>query len=253
VQPRLVLWDVDFTLVDAGGQSRDLYRLVFRELFGRELDDVAPMAGRTDRAIILDTLGRAGVPDPAGHVRAFVARLAAHAPEFAARVRAHGHALPGAADALRALSALGLPRAAEPTPPHATSARVVQSALTGNVRSLAEAKLTALGLAGYLDLDVGAYGEAHTDRAELVSLARDNAARAHRLSFPGQRTVLVGDTQLDVAAAVATGARAVAVATGSTTAGELAAAGADVVLPDLTDTAAVVAAILGIPRSAANP
>ena len=57
--------------------------------------------------------------------------------------------------------------------------------------------------------------------------------------------MLVGDTPLDVAAALATGARAVGVATGGPTAAELAAAGADAVLPDLTDTAAVVAAITG--------
>jgi len=59
--------------------------------------------------------------------------------------------------------------------------------------------------------------------------------------------VLVGDTPLDVAAAQATGARAVAVATGGTKADELAESGADVVLPDLTDTAAVVSAILAMP------
>ena len=57
--------------------------------------------------------------------------------------------------------------------------------------------------------------------------------------------VLVGDTPLDVEAALATGARAVGVATGGPAAAELVAAGADAVLPDLTDTAAVVAAITG--------
>ena len=57
--------------------------------------------------------------------------------------------------------------------------------------------------------------------------------------------MLVGDTPLDVAAALATGARAVAVATGSFTEAELAASGAHAVLPDLTDTERVRAAILG--------
>ncbi len=56
VRKRLVLWDVDHTLVNAGGLSPHLYVLVFAELFGRKLEEVAPMAGRTDRAIILDTL-----------------------------------------------------------------------------------------------------------------------------------------------------------------------------------------------------
>jgi phosphoglycolate phosphatase len=57
--------------------------------------------------------------------------------------------------------------------------------------------------------------------------------------------VLIGDTPLDVAAARATGARSVGVATGTSSAAELAAADADAVLPDLTDTAAVLAAIFG--------
>ena len=55
----------------------------------------------------------------------------------------------------------------------------------------------------------------------------------------------MGDTPLDVEAALATGARAVAVATGSYPAADLAAAGAHVVLPDLTDTARLVAAVTG--------
>jgi phosphoglycolate phosphatase len=233
VPNRLVLWDVDYTLLRAGGLSHHLYGVVFQELFGRELESVAPMAGRTERAIILDTLTRAGVPQPREHVCAFAAGLARQAPEFGRRVRERGRALPGAAAALRALAADGRAHG------------VVQSVLTGNLRPLAEVKLGALGLARYLDLDIGAYGDANEVRAELVHIARDKAARAYGRPFGGAATVLVGDTPLDVEAALATGARAVAVATGGTPAGELAAAGANAVLPDLTDTAAVVAAILG--------
>lgn len=236
MRKRLVLWDVDHTLVNAGGLSPDLYRLVFMELFGRKLEEVAPMAGRTDRAIILDTLSRAGVPDSAQQVCAFAAALATHAPAYADRVRERGRALPGAARILLQLAASGGKQVC--------GTHVVQSVLTGNLRALAEAKLSALGLAEYLDLDIGAYGDAHTDRAQLVHLARDNAARAHGMTFPGEQTVLIGDTPLDVAAALATGARGVGVATGATPAADLAAAGAHVVLPDLTDTAAAIKAIL---------
>jgi phosphoglycolate phosphatase-like HAD superfamily hydrolase len=124
---------------------------------------------------------------------------------------------------------------------------VVQSVLTGNVRPMAEMKLGALGLAGHLDLEAGAYGESHEVRAELVHLARDKAARRYGTDFSGTATVLVGDTPLDVAAALETGARAVAVATGGTTAARLAESGAHAVLPDLTDTPAVLAAILATP------
>ena len=87
--------------------------------------------------------------------------------------------------------------------------------LTGNVRPLAELKLGLAGLGDHLDLDVGAYGDVHEVRAELVAVARRAAGRAYGTDFSGWSTVLVGDTPLDVEAALATGARAVGVATGS--------------------------------------
>ena len=63
--------------------------------------------------------------------------------------------------------------------------------------------------------------------------------------FAGPSTILIGDTQLDVEAALASGARAVGVATGGYSAAELSEAGAHAVLPDLTDPALVVAAVTG--------
>lgn len=238
----LVLWDIDHTLINAGGLSHHLYGVVFAELFGRELPAVAPMAGRTDRAIILDTLAGAGIGDPGRHVDAFIRGLTAQAPQFGERVRAGGRVLPGAAEALTAISRLAARAAAADGQ---GPGRVVQSVLTGNIRPLAEVKLGALGLAGLLDLDAGAYGDAHEERAELVLLARRAAAAAYREDFGGEATIVVGDTPFDVRAALAGQARAVAVATGEFTAGELAAAGPHALLPDLSDTERAVAAILG--------
>lgn len=232
----LILWDIDHTLVDAGGLSTHLYGLVFAELFGRELARAAPMAGRTDRAIIVETLTMAGIPDPRGHVPAFIAGLTRQAPAYGELVRRCGHALPGAVAALTAL--------AVPAAPNGT-AGTRQSVLTGNVRALAEVKLGALGLRDLLDLDIGAYGDAHEVRSELVHVARARAAAAAGADFGGESTVLVGDTPLDMAAALATGARAVGVATGDYSEADLAAAGADAVLPNLTDTPRVLAAIRG--------
>lgn len=226
----LVLWDIDFTLLNAGGVGRAVYVSVFRELFGRDPVAVAPMAGRTERAIILETLSMSGVSDPRGQVDAFVAELARRAPGLRDTFATRGHALPGAVAALAAVAALGAEAA-------------VQSVLTGNVRPVAEAKLAAFGLDGYLDLAVGAYGEEDERRAELVHLARDRAQAGYGRDFGGPATVLVGDTPLDVTAAAESGARSVAVATGGATAAELAAAGADCVLPDLTNTAAFLAAL----------
>ena len=268
----LVLWDIDFTLIGASGVGLRLYEMVFRDMFGRDLPGYAPMAGRTDRAIIIDTLARAGVPEPREQADQFIARLAALAPAGRELAAGRSRALPGAAAALTALARYA-PREADAhgveadahgvadgggavasggADAHGGTAAddpaqlcVVQSVLTGNVQPIAEVKLGAAGLTDHLDLSIGAYGEAHEVRAELVHLARRNAARRYGTDFAGEQTVLVGDTALDVAAALATGARVVGVATGGTTADELVAAGADAVLPDLADTAAVLAAILG--------
>ena len=207
----LVLWDVDYTLLSADGLGNRLYEAVFKDLFGRDLTAIAPKAGRTDRAILLDTLALAGVAEPQAHVDDFLAALARQVTEIDGSAAAHVHALPGAAAALAAL------------------------------------KLAAAGLGEHLDLDVGAYGDMHEVRAELVPVARRAARAAYGTDFGGRSTVLVGDTPLDVAAALATGARAVGVATGSFPAADLAAAGAHIVLPDLTDTSLVLAAVTGQP------
>jgi phosphoglycolate phosphatase len=224
----LVLWDVDYTLVDSNGIGRQLYETAFGELFGRPMPQPGSMSGRTDRAIALEVLTLAGVPEPEDVLGPFHDLMAAHAAELADLVARRSRALAGAAEAISALAGLG----------------VVQSLLTGNIRPLAEIKLGPLGLTDHLDLGVGAYGDAHEVRAELVHLARDRAARAYGDDFSAAATVLVGDTPLDVGAALATGARAVGVATGQFTADELAVSGAHAVLPDLADTARTLAAIL---------
>jgi phosphoglycolate phosphatase len=242
----LVLWDVDGTLLNAGGVGTDLYNVVFLQLFGRSLEAFAPMAGRTDRAIILETLELAGVPEPRRHVDPFIAGLTAQAPAVREAVAVRGHALPGAAAALEAIGALaseslsGADGAAGP-------ARVHQSVLTGNIRPVAEVKLSAVGLREPLDLCIGAYGDDHEVRTELVQVARRRAAAVHGTSqddFGGQSTILIGDTPLDIEAALAAGARAIGVATGPCQAADLLAAGADAVLPDLTDTRQVLRALL---------
>lgn len=230
----LVLWDVDYTLLTADGLGTRLYEVVFKNLFGRELPAVAPKAGRTDRAIITDTLAMAGIPEPRTHVDRFLAALASQVAAVDGNVNAQVVPLAGASAAISSLAMASTPHR-----------QVRQSVLTGNMRPLAVLKLAAAGLGDHLDLDVGAYGDAHEVRAELVGLARLAANRCYGADFAGRSTVLVGDTPLDVAAALATGARAVGVATGSYAAAELAAAGAHAVLPDLTDPASVITAVIG--------
>lgn len=222
-----MLWDVDYTLVNADGLGTRLYQDAFLELYGRELTAVAPKAGRTDRAIALDTLSLAGIQEPRAQVDSFLAELARRIDALNGTVPGQVRALPGAAAALAAIASAGIP----------------QSVLTGNIRPLAELKLGAAGLGDLLDFGIGAYGDVHEVRAELVDVARRAAKTTYVSDFAGEATVLVGDTPLDVAAALATGARVVGVATGSYPAAALAEAGAHVVLADLTDTDRILAAV----------
>ena len=234
-----MLWDVDHTLLDAGGAGIQLIRRAFTEMFGRDFPHTPALGGRTDRAIQLEVLTLAGVPDPRGQLPVFQRLVAGLAPQLGALVRESGRALPGATAALAALAAL----ADGHGPDRDRDGLLVQSVLTGNMEVTGAAKLTALDLDRYLDLGVGAYGDDHEIRADLVPLARARAAAAYGGDFAGRATVLIGDTPLDIEAAQLSGARSVGVATGGFSAAELAAAGADAVLPDLADTARVLAAI----------
>ncbi len=233
MRPVLVLWDVDYTLVHAAGAGRALYDVVLTELYGVELAaPITSMAGRTDTSIALETLTAAGL-DARAELQRFHRRLAARAHEHADMVRERGSVLPGVRAALAAVANLGADRT------------VVQSVLTGNLPALARVKLAAFGLTEHLDLDVGAYGDVSDIRADLVPIARRNAAARYGVDFTGRATVIIGDTPHDVAAAKAHDARAVGVGTGEFSLQQLADAGADVVLADLSDTGEVVAAILG--------
>ena len=242
-----MLWDVDHTLLDAGGAGIQLIRRAFTEMFGRDFPHTPALAGRTDRAIQLEVLTLAGVPDPHAQLPAFQQLVAGLAAQLGSLVRDSGRALPGATEALTALAILADGSGRRDGAGRDGAGRdglLVQSVLTGNMQATALAKLAALGLDRYLDLRIGAYGDAHEIRADLVPLARGRAATAYGGDFAGQATVLIGDTPLDIEAARLAGARSVGVATGGFSPAELSAAGAGAVLPDLTDTEHVLGAIM---------
>jgi phosphoglycolate phosphatase-like HAD superfamily hydrolase len=228
----LVLWDVDGTLVDTAGYGRHAFDDAFEELFGRRPEGQVPFAGRTDHQIALSILERNGVEGAEADLPRMLETLAETLVAKEDRIRAEGRAMPGAREALEAL---------------ATRDDVVQSLLTGNVEANAVVKLAAFGLDSLLDFAVGGYGsDPHVERSDLVAVARRRVAEKHGVEVGPEATVLVGDTPLDVRAAREAGARAVAVASGPHHGvEELADAGADAVLEDLRDTAAVVAAVAG--------
>ncbi|HEV2373543.1 MAG TPA: haloacid dehalogenase-like hydrolase [Streptosporangiaceae bacterium] len=225
----LVLWDIDHTLVDVGALSGELYAEAFQKATGQPLGELADLTGQTDQAIITRTLELHGLPTDAEAVATFAEAVAGVFRAARGVVAERGRSLPGAEAALADLA--GRPG-------------LVQSVLTGNMRSIAELKLGVFGLARYLDLDVGAYGMDGTARSALVQTAMRRAAERYGSPFSVESTVLIGDTPRDVAAALETGVRVVAVATGSSDMAMLAAAGAETVLPSLADTASVTKAVL---------
>ncbi|GIL26358.1 HAD family hydrolase [Actinocatenispora comari] len=231
----LVLWDVDQTLLDVGVLDRELWFALCGELLGVPPRPATVVPGRTIRQILRAILVEYGA-DEATARRLLPAALRQEETRLAAvadRLPDRGRLLPGVPAVLTALAA---------TP------GVVQSVLTGNQRASTEVKLAAFGLVPPLDLAAGAFGSDREHRPELVPVAR---ARAEAAYGPGAATptVLVGDSRLDVQTALDNGVRIVAVATGFTPAAELAAAGADVVLTDLADLDAALAAILARPAA----
>src|SRR4051794_8614804 len=195
----LVLWDVDWTLVDAAGVGRDAFEEAFEAVTGAPLREPIEMAGRTDHQIavaMLEQLGHAGDPRVPKVLDQLGVGLAAKAGE----VRARGHAMPGAREALEAL---------------AGREDVVSSLLTGNIETNAALKLAAFGLDTLVDLEVGGYGsDPHDSRGELVVFARERTERKYGQAFGPEDTVLVGDTPLDIEAARHAGARSIGVAAG---------------------------------------
>lgn len=226
---RLVLWDIDGTLVDSAGLGRDAFWEAFERVTGAPPERPVPFAGRTDPEIALDLLAAAGIDHGEQLLGEFERALASAMADLAELVRERGRALPGVREALERLGV-------EPG--------VRQSLLTGNIEPNAQLKLAAFGLHELLDMEIGAYGSDHRRRGELVAVARRKALEMRGTAYQPEEIVLVGDTPLDVAAAIEGGARAVGVATGPYDEDDLRQAGADAVLRDLTDVDSVLGAVL---------
>jgi phosphoglycolate phosphatase len=229
VRPELlVLWDVDHTLIENGGVSKETYLLAYELLTGRGPTVPPETDGRTDLAI-MDSLLRDNESDP----RDYPLERRWEALSVAGERKRHelakrGRALPGAERALKRLG--GDPR-------------IVQSALTGNIEVNARVKLGTFGLDRALDFEVGAFGAESAIRSHLVAIAQGKARQKYSFDSENGVTVLIGDTPLDVQAGVDGGARVIGVATGATSEQALRLAGADVALPDLTDTDALLGAL----------
>lgn len=217
----LLLFDIDGTLLLSGRAGVRGLSLAIDRLYGRQdaLDGVA-MAGRTDRAIVIEVLRGIGRdPNDAEIRRVREVYCECLAAEIHRPVDHPCGVLPGVGALLDVLD--GRPD-------------VAVGLLTGNFERGAAIKLGHFDLARRFAF--GAFGDEHVDRRELVPVAIARAgAHFGRSPHAPQRVVVIGDTPLDVDCAKAHQARAVGVATGPYDTATLAAAGADLVLDTLED------------------
>jgi phosphoglycolate phosphatase-like HAD superfamily hydrolase len=229
---RLVLFDIDGTLLVSAGAGRRAIRAALGELIGDEsVFDRVRFDGKTDPQIVAELLHEAGHDDPRAEDRIaevcerYVALLEA---ELGAG-RTTVTLMPGVHPLLERLEA-------EPD--------VVIGLLTGNVERGAALKLQAGGLDPQR-FALGAYGSDSAHRPDLPAIAARRAA-AHFGRVPdGDAVVIIGDTPADITCGRAICARAVAVATGSYSVDELASHEPHAVFPDLAATDDVLAALLG--------
>ena len=213
--------------------TRAAYAEAFGAVAGRPLIQLPQMAGRSESEIFFDALALNGVDVRADGeaeclLEPFSAELAATLHARSDDLATQGQLLPGAAEALAAVAKLD---------------GAVQTVLTGNSRPTAELKLRAFGLDGFVDFDIGGYGSEAYPKGTLLRVARQRASDSRGVTFGEDTTVYVADSPRDVDAARIGGARSLAVASGRASGAELRDAGADAVLPDLTETATFIALI----------
>jgi phosphoglycolate phosphatase len=215
---RILLFDIDGTLVSTGGAGAAAWKRAFEELHGIPVDiNRFTEAGMPDQAVGIETfegvLGRTPTPHELAQL---LQRRLEHLPEAVAGSERY-RVLPGVPECLRRLSRAG----------H------LLGLITGNIDGAAHIKLQRGDLNRWFTF--GAYAEAGLDRPAIVRQAVARSEAIVGANVPNAEILVIGDTPRDIDAAHAAGCTAVAVATGSHDVDALRAAGADHVLATLEE------------------
>ena len=230
---RLVLFDVDGTILDAGGSGRWAMTRAFEEVFS--IADAEPFSrqvrfdGMTDPAILRAIAGNASIPEPllrekSGEMeRSYLRHLEARLSDTS-----HKRALPGVVELLDRLAAVRMARV---------------GLLTGNMEKGARLKVASVGLSGYFE--AGGFGEDAPDRAGIGQVARARFETRLGGAIDPSQVVVVGDSEEDVRAARENAYRCLAVGTGWAGHDVLKAWGPDLFLEDLADFGPVMQFIFG--------
>jgi phosphoglycolate phosphatase len=224
---RLVLWDVDGTLVHGGEAATRAFDVAVERVIGRPAGDHGVrMSGKTDPQIALEILAFAQIAEVEAqeHLPLVLEHLEQELAAAVQHLQEHGRVMPGVVELLPRL--------------HVAS-DVVSSVLTGNIEANGRLKVAAFGLDRWLDLDVGAYGSDDHDRNNLVPIALDKLTQRRATSVRATDVWVVGDTPRDLECARAGGARCLLVGTGRFSTEELRGLGPDVAVDDLRDVDAI--------------
>ena len=231
---RLILFDIDGTiLLTDGAGRRAIHRALLEEIGTAGPIDSYRFDGKTDPQIVRELLAHADHPDAgrADRVQAVCDRYLGLLEAELASPAQQTRVMAGVMELLAALVEAESER------------RALVGLLTGNIERGAALKLHSAGIASSR-FAVGAYGSDAAHRPDLPAIARRRAEALLGAPLSGRDVVIVGDTPDDVACARPIEARTVAVATGHYDQAALRAAGATHVFPDLSDTRAVLDALL---------
>jgi phosphoglycolate phosphatase len=221
-QNRLLLFDIDGTLIHSAGAGVESLRHTLAERFGIQ-DDLGDIeiAGMTDSGIVMSILNKHRIPATNENIASFLDTYVHFLSlELPRRV---GQLLPGVLDLLNRLKAR----------PH-----LILALLTGNVSRGAQLKLEHYGVWHFFEF--GAFADDHYDRNQLGPFARARAQEKHGYEFQAHQIDVIGDTPRDIACGKAFGARTIAIATGSWPRRDLAAHHPDFLFDDLSNVDEVI-------------
>jgi len=218
---RLVLFDIDGTLIRTGGAGVQAFAKVFATEF-KAVDGFERLkfAGRTDVGLVREFFGFHHIPPTPENFQRFFERYAFWLDHILRESK--GSLCAGVHEFISELKAL-------PNPP-------ALGLLTGNIRLGAEIKLRHFHL--WEIFQTGAFADDHEDRDQIAAIALDRGSRILKRKLRGDEVLVVGDTPLDIRCARAIGARMLAVATGGHALPELKEHRPDFAVQDLTGISA---------------
>lgn len=213
---RLILFDIDGTLIDSGGAGTRSLDLALKELFSiNNAFKGVSMAGKTDKLIIKEGLTKHGIPID-GNITSVINAYLKHLKKEILNNRKH--VKPGINETLEKLKYMN---------------NISIGLLTGNIEDGARIKLEPFRLNQYFQS--GAFGSDDEDRNNLLPIAIRRFEEILQMRIDIRDCIIIGDTPRDVECAHIYGAKCIGVATGPYTIDDLIQAGADHVVKDLSD------------------